>query len=63
MSWATDIGRHIVIKFSTTGETLLTLGTKDQPGDGPDKFNRPADVAVAPSGEVYVADGYGNSRV
>lgn len=26
-------------------------------------FNRPTDVAVAPSGELYVSDGYGNARV
>ncbi len=30
-------------------------------GGGP--FNRPTGVAVAPSGELYVADGYGNARV
>jgi DNA-binding beta-propeller fold protein YncE len=42
---------------------LRTLGTKNQAGEAPDRFNRRADVAVAPSGEIYVADGYGNSRV
>ncbi|HEY9593696.1 MAG TPA: peptidyl-alpha-hydroxyglycine alpha-amidating lyase family protein [Spirochaetia bacterium] len=26
-------------------------------------FNRPAGIAVAPSGEIYVTDGYGNARV
>jgi TRAP-type C4-dicarboxylate transport system permease small subunit len=26
-------------------------------------FNHPADVAVAPNGDIYVADGYGNSSV
>lgn len=26
-------------------------------------FNRPTGVAVAPSGDIYVADGYGNARV
>jgi len=30
-------------------------------GGGP--FNRPTGVAIAPSGEIYIADGYGNSRV
>lgn len=61
--WATDTGHHLVFKFNANGETLLTLGIKDQPGDGQQQFNRPADVAVAPSGEFYVADGYGNARV
>jgi DNA-binding beta-propeller fold protein YncE len=61
--WTTDIGNHLVIKYDPEGKVLLTLGKKDQPGDGTDQFNKPADVAVAPSGDIYVADGYGNSRV
>ena len=28
-----------------------------------DAFNRPSDVAVAPNGDIFVADGYGNSRI
>jgi len=26
-------------------------------------FNQPTDIAVSPSGEIYVSDGYGNARV
>ena len=26
-------------------------------------FNRPTNIAVAPSGDLYVSDGYGNCRV
>jgi DNA-binding beta-propeller fold protein YncE len=61
--WVTDMGHHLVLKFDAEGKLLLSLGKKDQPGDDPDQFDRPTDVAVAPSGEFYVADGYGNSRV
>jgi DNA-binding beta-propeller fold protein YncE len=61
--WITDIGNHLVTKLDAEGKVLLTLGKKGQPGDGPDQFNKPTDVAVAPSGEIYVADGYGNARV
>ncbi|MBL8793532.1 MAG: hypothetical protein JNM56_06490 [Planctomycetia bacterium] len=61
--WTTDIGHHLVMKFDREGKLLLTLGKKDEPGDTPDKFNKPTDVAVGPNGEVYVADGYGNARV
>jgi len=61
--WVTDTGRHVVMKFDTQGKLLMTLGRESLPGDEPDQFNRPTDVAFAPSGEVYVADGYGNSRV
>ncbi len=30
---------------------------------GGQPFNRPTGVAIAPSGEIYVSDGYGNTRV
>jgi DNA-binding beta-propeller fold protein YncE len=61
--WITDRARHLVRKFDRSGQLLLTLGTEGRPGTGPKQFNRPADVAFGRSGEVYVADGYGNSRV
>ena len=61
--WITDRARHLVRKFDRTGQLLLSLGTEDSPGLGENQFNRPADVAFGPAGEVYVADGYGNSRV
>jgi DNA-binding beta-propeller fold protein YncE len=61
--WTTDRARHLVRKFDRTGQLLLTLGTEGISGTGQNQFNRPADVAIGRSGEVYVADGYGNSRV
>jgi len=61
--WITDRARHLVRKFDQTGQLLLTLGTEGSPGTGPNQFNRPADVAFGRLGEVYIADGYGNSRV
>lgn len=61
--WVTDIGHHQVFKFTSEGRLLLTLGEKDQPGDALDCFNQPTDVAVLPSGEFFVSDGYGNSRI
>jgi uncharacterized sulfatase len=61
--WVTDIGNHQVLKFDAEGKLLLTLGKKGDPGDAPDRFNKPTDVAVAPTGEFYVSDGYGNARV
>jgi DNA-binding beta-propeller fold protein YncE len=61
--WVTDIGHHQVMKFDPGGKLLLTLGTKDEPGVGPDHFNKPTDVAVTPAGDFYISDGYGNSRV
>ena len=61
--WVTDLTHHQVYKFTIGGERLLTLGAKDSPGDGVHQFNQPTDVAVTRSGDVYVADGYGNARI
>lgn len=55
-----------VIKFSPEGKVLLTLGKAGVAGDGPDTFNRPSDVVVAPNGDIFVADGHGgnsNARI
>jgi sugar lactone lactonase YvrE len=48
---------HQVVKFSPSGEVLLTLGTPGQAGDPPEHLNQPMDVAVAPNGDVFVAEG------
>ena len=57
---------HQVFKFSPEGKLLLTLGKAGVSGNGPDVFNRPSDVLVAPNGDVFVADGHGgasNARI
>jgi DNA-binding beta-propeller fold protein YncE len=41
----------------------MTLGTKGVAGDGPETFNSPTDVAVAPNGDIFVSDGHVNSRI
>jgi len=61
--WIVDRARHLVRKFDSSGQLLLTLGTEGSSGTGENQFNRPADVAFGRGGEIYVADGYGNSRV
>jgi DNA-binding beta-propeller fold protein YncE len=61
--WITDRDRHLVRKFDRTSRLTLTLGTDSSPGTGQNQFNRPADVAFGPDGEIFVADGYGNRRV
>jgi sugar lactone lactonase YvrE len=70
--WVTDgqakdgIG-HQVFKFSPEGKVLLTLGKAGVAGAGPDTFNQPSDVAIAPNGDIFVADGHdagkGNARI
>jgi sugar lactone lactonase YvrE len=55
-----------VFKFSPEGKVILTLGQAGVAGDGPDVFNQPSDVVVAPNGDIFVADGHGgnsNARI
>ncbi len=55
-----------VIKFSPDGKVMMTLGKAGVAGDGPDTFNRPSGVVVAPNGDIFVADGHGgdsNARI
>ena len=57
---------HQVHKFSADGELLMSLGKAGVAGDGPDEFNQPSDVLVAPNGDIFVVDGHGsegNNRV
>jgi DNA-binding beta-propeller fold protein YncE len=74
--WCVDEGNHVVRKHTRDGQVLLTLGKDGVASDtgydgrsgesithGGQPFNRPTYAAVAPNGEVYVADGYGNARV
>jgi DNA-binding beta-propeller fold protein YncE len=53
-----------VVKTTLDGEVLLTIGTPDLPNvyDAERKFV-PTDVAVAPNGDIYVADGYGQNYI
>jgi NHL repeat len=54
---------HQVIEFSRDGKVLMMLGKAGVAGEGPDVFNKPTDVLVAPNGDIFVADGHGNSRI
>jgi len=52
---------HQIFKFSPDGKLLMTLGKAGVPGDGPDTFNRPSDVAVGKHGDLFIADGHGDN--
>ena len=69
-----DRDAHVISKYSLDGQLLLRLGT-GQPSEtgyttnaepvpraaGP--FNLPTGIAVTEEGDIFVSDGYGNSRV
>jgi DNA-binding beta-propeller fold protein YncE len=66
---------HTVRIFEPDGTLLQTLGEKDNPSDtgfvpgenavehGGGPFNRVTNVALSATGDLYIADGYGNARV
>jgi len=57
-----DRDAHQVLRFDKAGKLVQALGKRHWPSlDAP--FNHPTAAAEAPDGEIYVADGYGNSSV
>ncbi len=57
-----DRDSHQVLKYTPDGERVMALGIRGRAAlEAP--FNHPTDIAVAPGGDIYVADGYGNSCV
>jgi hypothetical protein len=74
--WTAGNGDGIVQKYSHDGKLMMQIGKRGvvDTSDGTltgrpmnssrTQFNRPADIAVDPeNGDVYVSDGYGNSRI
>jgi len=61
--WVTDTALHQVLKFDSDGRLLLSVGEKGVRGLDATHFNQPTDIAIAPNGEFYVSDGYGNNRI
>ena len=52
---------HQVFKFSPDGKVLMTLGKAGVAGDGPDTFNMPSAILVAPNGDIFIGDGHGGN--
>ena len=57
---------HTIRRFTKEGELLMTLGTPHKPPArwSGSPFNEPTHVAISPvTGDLYISDGYGNSRI
>src|SRR6478735_2176238 len=56
---------HTVRQCTLDGKILLTIGVPGKPAPymSGDPFHRCTHTAMSPQGDLYVSDGYGNSRV
>src|SRR5712692_3020941 len=73
--WAVDEGTNMIIKFNPEGRVVMVLGRRPEPVEGavatatpaaeaePYVFSRQTDVGWDRDGNIFVSDGYGNSRV
>jgi len=76
--WAIDKGSDMIIRFNPEGRVAMVFGRKQEASDemtGPLKhpvpplpaedgrFRQPTDVAFSPEGDIFISDGYINSRI
>ncbi len=61
--WVTNVGQSTVLKYSPAGALLMVLGTADEPGEDENHFNQPTDVVLNRAGQIFISDGYINSRI
>ncbi|MEK7777096.1 MAG: peptidyl-alpha-hydroxyglycine alpha-amidating lyase family protein, partial [Chloroflexota bacterium] len=64
--YCTDDGDHTVRQCTYEGKVLMTIGMPGKPAElySGNPFNRCTHVAIDPkTGDLYVSDGYGNSRI
>ncbi len=61
--WAIDVKGHLVLKFSPAGKVQMVIGRSPGNNDSKDSFNEPTGIAFAANGDLFISDGYVNSRV
>jgi DNA-binding beta-propeller fold protein YncE len=60
--WTVDSGSSVVLKFSPLGKQLLRFEIGEIPQSQRGSRGA-ADIAFAPGGRIFIADGYGNARI
>lgn len=58
-----DRSGHTISRTTLDGKVVWKSGTHKQAGAVGEPYNLPTDSGIAPNGDIYVSDGYGNSRV
>lgn len=59
-----DVSRNIVVKTTLDGEVVWSLDYPKEAEVYPEgKGYKPTNVAIAPNGDFYIADGYGSSYI
>src|SRR5438876_9927400 len=76
--WAIDKGSDMIVEFNQTGRVVMVFGRRRESADEETKpwehvtpplpavdglFRQPTDVAWDSNGNIYISDGYINSRV
>src|SRR5947199_7618934 len=75
--WAIDKGSDMIVRFNPEGRVTMVFGRKKEASDKaepwervnpprppvPGQFRQPTDVAWDTDGNIYISDGYINSRV
>jgi len=64
--WAVDVKGHVLLKFNPAGKLQMILGNRQGTAgtnDSKDAFNEPTGISFGKNGDLYIADGYLNSRV
>ena len=55
--WAADQRGHVVYKWDSEGQLLLTIGQRSTPGESP-LLSEPTGVAVATNGDIFITEGH-----
>src|SRR5579872_1762331 len=60
--WTVDAASSMVFEFTPQGRKLMEIAVGGQPKIA-SEFNGTTDIAFAPNGHLFIADGYGNARI